>query len=128
VYPKELRYSKEHEWAKVEGTRVRVGITKFAADRLSDVVYVELPKVGSEVAFMQTFGVVESVKAVSDLYSPVSGKVVEINQALVEKPEVINTDPYGEAWMIVVEPRDPGELKRLLDADAYMALIGERQS
>lgn len=128
MYPKELRYSKEHEWAKVEGTRVRVGITQFAADRLSDVVYVELPKVGSEVAFMQTFGVVESVKAVSDLYSPVSGKVVEINQALVEKPEVINTDPYGEAWMIVVEPRDPGELKRLLDADAYMALIGERQS
>lgn len=128
MYPKALRYSKEHEWAKVEGTRVRVGITKFAADRLSDVVYVELPKVGSEVAFMQTFGVVESVKAVSDLYSPVSGKVVEINQALVEKPEVINTDPYGEAWMIVVEPRDPGELKRLLDADAYMALIGERQS
>ncbi len=128
MYPKELRYSKEHEWAKVEGKRVRVGITKFAADRLSDVVYVELPKVGSEVAFMQTFGVVESVKAVSDLYSPVSGKVVEINQALVEKPEVINTDPYGEAWMIVVEPRDPGELQRLLDADAYMALIGERQS
>jgi len=128
VYPKELRYSKEHEWAKVEGKRVRVGITKFAADRLSDVVYVELPKVGSEVAFMQTFGVVESVKAVSDLYSPVSGKVVEINQALVEKPEVINTDPYGEAWMIVVEPRDLSELQRLLDADAYMALIGERQS
>ena len=128
MYPKELRYSKEHEWAKVEGKRVRVGITKFAADRLSDVVYVELPKVGSEVAFMQTFGVVESVKAVSDLYSPVSGKVVEINQALVEKPEVINTDPYGEAWMIVVEPRDLSELQRLLDADAYMALIGERQS
>jgi glycine cleavage system H protein len=128
VYPKELRYSKEHEWAKIEGKRVRVGITKFAADRLSDVVYVELPKVGSDVAFMQTFGVVESVKAVSDLYSPVSGKVVEINQALVEKPEVINTDPYGEAWMIVVEPRDLGELQRLLDADAYMALIGERQS
>ena len=128
MYPKELRYSKEHEWAKVEGKRVRVGITKFAADRLSDVVYVELPKVGSEVAFMQTFGVVESVKAVSDLYSPVSGKVVEINQALVEKPEVINTDPYGEAWMIVVEPRDLSELQGLLDVDAYMALIGERQS
>ncbi|HYM90873.1 MAG TPA: hypothetical protein VEW91_04475, partial [bacterium] len=78
VYPKELRYSTEHEWAKVEGRRVRVGITKFAADRLSDVVYVELPKVGTEVAFMQPFGVVESVKAVSDLYAPVSGKVVEI--------------------------------------------------
>jgi len=128
VYPKELRYSKEHEWAKVEGKRVRVGITKFAADRLSDVVYVELPKVGTEVAFMQTFGVVESVKAVSDLYAPVSGKVVEINQALVEKPEVINTDPYGEAWMIVVEPRGLDELKQLLDAGAYMALIGEQRS
>jgi glycine cleavage system H protein len=128
VYPKELRYSKEHEWAKVEGKRVRVGITKFAADRLSDVVYVELPKVGSEVTFMQPFGVVESVKAVSDLYAPVSGKVVEINQALVEKPEVINTDPYGEAWMIVVEPRDLNELKQLLDAGAYMTLIGAQQS
>lgn len=128
MYPKELRYSKEHEWAKVEGKRVRVGITKFAADRLSDVVYVELPKVGSAVAFMQPFGVVESVKAVSDLYAPISGTVVEINQALVEKPEVINTDPYGEAWMIVVEPRDLNELKQLLDADAYMGLIGAQQS
>jgi glycine cleavage system H protein len=128
VYPKELRYSKEHEWTKVEGTRVRVGITKFAADRLSDVVYVELPKVGTEVTFMRAFGVVESVKAVSDLYSPVSGKVVEVNQALVEKPEVVNTDPYGEAWMILVEPRDLNELKQLLDADAYMALIGEARA
>jgi glycine cleavage system H protein len=128
VYPKELRYTKEHEWVKAEGKRVRVGITKFAADRLSDVVYVELPKVGSEVTFMQPFGVVESVKAVSDLYAPISGKVVEINQALVEKPEVINTDPYGEAWMIVVEPRDPNDLTQLLDATAYMALIGEQQS
>jgi len=128
VYPKELRYSKEHEWAKVEGTRVRVGITQFAADRLSDVVYVELPKVGAEVTFMESFGVVESVKAVSDLYAPVTGKVVEINDGLTEKPEVINTDPYGQAWMIVVEPRDLSELSKLLDADAYMALIGEQRS
>jgi len=128
VYPKELRYSKEHEWAKVEGTRVRIGITKFAADRLSDVVYVELPTVGSEVTFMQTFGVVESVKAVSDLYAPVSGKVVEINAAVVEKPEIINTDPHGAAWMLVVDPKDPGELRQLMDADAYMALIGEQRS
>jgi len=125
VYPTELRYSKEHEWAKVEGNRVRVGITQFAADRLSDVVYVELPKVGSQVAFMQPFGVVESVKAVSDLYAPVSGKVAEINEALAEKPEVINTDPYGQAWMIVVEPTDLGELGQLLDAGAYAALVGE---
>lgn len=128
MYPKELRYSKEHEWAKVEGNRVRVGITKFAADRLSDVVYVELPKVGSQVKFMESFGVVESVKAVSDLYAPVSGMVVEANSALAEKPEVINTDPYGAAWMIVVEPRDLGELDQLLDAGAYMALIGEQVS
>ena len=125
MYPTELRYSKEHEWAKVEGNRVRVGITQFAADRLSDVVYVELPKVGSQVAFMQPFGVVESVKAVSDLYAPVSGKVSEINEALAQKPEVINTDPYGQAWMIVVEPTDLGELGRLLDAGAYAALVGE---
>lgn len=128
MYPKELRYSKEHEWAKVEGRRVRVGITKFAADRLSDVVYVELPKIGTEVAFMQPFGVVESVKAVSDLYAPVSGKVAEINEALAEKPEVINTDPYGEAWLIVVEPRDLGELAQLLDANAYMTLVGAQRS
>ena len=126
MYPTELRYSKEHEWAKVEGNRVRVGITQFAADRLSDVVYVELPKVGSQVAFMQPFGVVESVKAVSDLYAPVSGKVSEINEALAQKPEVINTDPYGQAWMIVVEPTDLGELGQLLDAGAYAALVGER--
>jgi glycine cleavage system H protein len=128
VYPKELRYSKEHEWVKTEGRRARVGITKFAADRLSDVVYVELPKVGTEVVFMQPFGVVESVKAVSDLYAPISGKVVEINEALVEKPEIINTDPYGEAWMIVVEPRDLNELTQLLDAGAYMSLVGEQRS
>ncbi len=129
MYPKELRYSKEHEWAKVEGNRVRIGITKFAADRLSDVVYVELPKVGSQVTFMESFGVVESVKAVSDLYAPVSGTVVEINGALTEKPEVINTDPYGEAWMIVVEPRNlKTELDQLLDAGAYMTLIGEQRS
>ena len=127
VYPKDLRYSKEHEWAKVEGRRVRVGITPFAADRLSDVVYVELPKNGADVTFMQPFGVVESVKAVSDLYSPVSGKVVEVNEALRDRPESINTDPYG-AWMIVVEPRDLGELKQLMDADAYLALIGEQRS
>ena len=126
MYPTELRYSKEHEWAKVEGNRVRVGITQFAADRLSDVVYVELPKVGSQVAFMQPFGVVESVKAVSDLYAPISGKVAEINEALAQKPEVINTDPYGQAWMIVVEPTDLGELGQLLDAGAYSALVGER--
>ncbi len=128
MYPKELRYSKEHEWARVEGRRVRVGITKFAADRLSDVVYVELPQAGAEVKVMEPFGVVESVKAVSDLYAPVSGKVVETNRALAEKPEVINTDPYGEAWMILVEPRDLRELDQLMDAAAYAAMVGEATS
>jgi glycine cleavage system H protein len=128
VYPKELRYSKEHEWAKVEGKRVRVGITKFAADKLSDVVYVELPQRGATVSFMQTFGVVESVKAVSDLYAPVSGTVVETNQALAEKPEIINTDPYGQAWMILVEPKDTKELDQLMDAAAYAAMVGEATS
>jgi glycine cleavage system H protein len=128
VYPKELRYSKEHEWAKVEGKRVRVGITKFAADRLSDIVYVELPQVGSTVSFMQPFGVVESVKAVSDLYAPISGTVVETNQGLADKPEVINNDPYGQAWMIIVEPKDPKELDQLMDAPAYAAMIGEATS
>jgi len=128
VYPKELRYSKEHEWAKVEGKRVRVGITKFAADKLSDVVYVELPQPGATVSFMQTFGVVESVKAVSDLYAPVSGTVVETNQALAEKPEIINTDPYGQAWMILVEPKDTKELDQLMDAAAYAAMVGEATS
>jgi glycine cleavage system H protein len=128
VYPKELRYSKEHEWAKVEGRRVRVGITKFAADKLSDVVYVELPQVGAAVSFMQPFGVVESVKAVSDLYAPVSGRVVVINQGLAEKPEVINTDPYGQAWMILVEPKDLKELEQLMDSTAYAAMTGEATS
>jgi glycine cleavage system H protein len=128
VYPKELRYSKEHEWAKTEGKRVRVGITKFAADHLSDVVYIELPAVGADVKFMEPFGVVESVKAVSDLYAPVSGKVVEINKSLVDKPETLNADPYGQAWMIVVEPASLGEMDQLMDADAYAVHVGEAQS
>jgi glycine cleavage system H protein len=127
VYPKELRYTKEHEWAKIEGKRVRIGVTKFAADRLSDVVYVELPSVGAELKFMEPFGVVESVKAVSDLYAPISGKVVEINTALVEKPEILNSDPYNAAWMVVVEPSNPAEIEQLLDADAYTAHVGEDQ-
>jgi len=128
VYPKDLRYTKDHEWAKLEGKRVRVGITKFAAEHLSDIVYVELPSVGTELKATDTFGVVESVKAVSDLYAPISGKVVEINKALVDKPDMINTDPYGQAWMLIVEPTNLSELDALLDATAYTALTGEAQS
>lgn len=125
MYPKDLRYSKEHEWARLESKRVRVGITKFAADKLTDVVFVELPAVGTKVKFMEPFGVVESVKAVSDLFSPVSGTVVEINAALKDAPEVVNSDPYGKGWMIIVEPDNLRDLEQLMPADKYLALIGE---
>ena len=101
--PADLRYTREHEWAKVEGDRARIGITAFAQEQLGDVVFVELPKVGAQVTGMKTFGVVESVKAVSDLFAPLTGEVVEINAALVKKPETVNSDPYGEGWMIVVK-------------------------
>ncbi len=125
MYPTDLRYSSEHEWARVENGRVRVGITKFAADRLSDVVFIELPAVGAIVTLMEPFGVIESVKAVSDLYAPLSGRVVEINAALADSPEVVNTDPYGRGWMIVVEPKDPRELEALMDVEQYLTAIGE---
>ena len=125
MYPEEYRYSREHEWAKPEDGRARVGITRFAADRLTDVVYVELPPVGAEVRFMQPFGVVESVKAASELYAPVSGRVVEVNERLQDHPELVNQDPHGEGWMIVVEMSDPAELERLMDAQAYRQHVGE---
>lgn len=125
MYPKELRYSTEHEWARVEGGKVRVGITKFAADKLTDVVFVELPEVGAKVKFMQPFGVVESVKAVSDLYAPVTGTVVEVNTKLVDTPEVVNTDPHGRGWMILVKPDDANELNTLMTAEQYAKMIGE---
>lgn len=125
MFPEDLRYTREHEWAKIEDGRVRIGITQFAAERLSDVVFVELPSVGSVVAQLQTFGVIESVKAVSDLYAPISGTVVETNAALTDRPELVNQDPYGEGWMLVVQPADPGELDRLLSAAEYQRLTGE---
>ncbi|HBO85091.1 MAG: glycine cleavage system protein H [Deltaproteobacteria bacterium GWC2_42_11] len=126
-FPKELRYSKEHEWAKIEGSIVTVGITDYAQDSLGDVVYVELPSEGSTVTKEETFGVVESVKAVSDLYSPVSGKVIEVNDALVDSPEVINDDPYGDAWMIKVEIISPAEIEELLAADEYKQFVEEEK-
>jgi glycine cleavage system H protein len=125
MYPKDLRYSTEHEWAKLERGRVRVGITRFAADRLTDVVFVELPAVGAGVRFMEPFGVVESVKAVSDLFAPLSGTVVEVNRALADAPEAVNADPYGKGWMIVVEPSDPRELDKLMPVEQYLKHIGE---
>jgi glycine cleavage system H protein len=121
VYPDDLSYSKEHEWVRQEGTRATIGITSFAADELGDIVFVELPAVGASLSQFATFGVVESVKAVSDLYAPVSGEVVEINDALRDAPELLNSDPFGEGWIAKVELADRTELEGLLDADAYAA-------
>ena len=125
-FPEDLRYTKDHEWARSKDGRVTVGITGFATDQLGDVVYVELPAVGAQVKKGEAFGVVESTKAVSDLYAPVSGKVVEINAPLVDAPEGINEDPYGKGWMIVVAPSNPQELDELLDPKAYTALVQEQ--
>ncbi len=122
--PSDLRYTAEHEWVQaVEDGRVRVGITDFAQAQLGDVVYVELPKVGIKLSAMQPFGVVESVKAASDLYSPLTGTVVAVNAALADAPEVVNADPYGEGWMLVLEPGDAAELGALLTPEAYGELI-----
>ena len=126
-YPAELRYTREHEWAKVEGNRARVGITQYAQDQLGDVVFVELPKVGARVRQMQTFGVVESVKAVSDLFAPLTGEVVEVNQGLTERPEQVNRDPYGAGWLIVIAMADPKELETLMsgaDYETYLQTAG----
>ncbi len=123
--PKDLRYTREHEWAKQEGARVRVGITDFAQEQLGDVVFVELPKVGGKVTQNKGFGVVESVKAVSDLFAPLSGEVVEVNAALPKSPETVNQDPYGKGWMIVIAPSDPKELENLLTAEQYEKLVAE---
>ena len=117
--PKDLRYTREHEWAKLEGASVRVGITAYAQEQLGDVVFVELPKVGAKVAARQPFGVVESVKAVSDLFAPVTGQVAEVNGDLPKTPEVVNQDPYGRGWMIVVTPSAPGDWDQLLTAEQY---------
>ncbi len=125
-YPQELRYTSEHEWAAVEeGGRVRVGITDFAQDALGDVVYVDVPDEGTEVRAGEAFGEVESTKSVSDVFSPVSGRVVERNTALADQPELINQDPYGEGWVAVIEMSDPAELDELMDAEAYRRLVEE---
>ena len=123
--PSELRYTKEHEWVRVEGGLVVVGITEYAADALGDVVYVELPAVGRSLAQAETFGVVESVKAVSDLYTPIAGEVVQINPALAQTPELVNSDPYGVAWMLKLRVADLAVVEKLLDASAYEAFTKE---
>lgn len=123
TYPADLRYTREHEWAKVEGNRARVGITHYAQDQLGDVVFVELPKVGTRVRQMQAFGVVESVKAVSDLFAPLSGEVVEVNESLAQRPEQVNQDPYGAGWMVVIALADEKELGALMSAAEYEAFL-----
>lgn len=126
-FPKDLKYTKEHEWVKVEGNIATVGITDYAQDSLGDVVYVELPQEGATVTKNEPFGVVESVKAVSDLYSPISGNVAEVNDAIVDSPEAINEDPYGDAWMIKVEISSDSDLGDLLSADDYQKFIEEEK-
>ena len=121
--PEDLRYSSDHEWARVEGNRVRVGITDYAQDTLGDVVFVQVPEVWSEVEAGAAFGEVESTKSVSELYAPVSGTIVEVNSDLADTPNRLNEDPYGEGWVCVIEPSDPAQLDQLLDAAGYQALV-----
>ncbi len=121
--PEELRYSKTHEWVKLEGSVATIGITDFAQGELSDIVMVELPKVGASVKAEDSIGVIEAVKAVSDLYSPVSGKIAEVNDKLSSAPETINSDPYGEGWIAKLELADPGEVENLMDAAAYKEFL-----
>ncbi|OTE99460.1 glycine cleavage system protein GcvH [Halorubrum sp. SD612] len=117
--PDDRRYLESHEWATTGGDTVRIGVSDFAQDELGDVVFVELPDVGDEIAADESFGVVESIKAVSDLYAPVSGEVVAVNEDLFDRPELVNEDPYGEGWMLEVAPTEGGDAEGLLDADAY---------
>ncbi len=123
--PDDLRYTKDHEWVRLQGKRATVGITDFAQSELTDVVYAELPKIGKVVKAGEVLGTVESVKAVSEILAPLSGKVVEVNKALEDTPEVVNQDPYGKGWMVVLEVADPNEVKHLMDAATYRKRVGE---
>jgi len=126
-FPEDLRYTKEHEWARDEGNgRVRVGITDHAQDALGDVVYIDVPDVGTAVEANQAFSEVESTKSVSDVYAPVSGTVVERNQLLVDRPELVNEQPYGDGWIVVLEMSDPKQLGSLMDAAGYRAFLEEQ--
>lgn len=125
-FPEELRYTEEHEWVMVEDEVVTIGITDFAQDSLGDVVFVELPEVGTLVEVGKPFGVVESTKAVSDVYAPVSGEVVEVNEELPDTPEVINTSPYEDGWMIKIRFSDKSQIDDLLDAGAYQEFVAEQ--
>ncbi|MGG4264594.1 glycine cleavage system protein GcvH [Peribacillus simplex] len=121
--PKELRYTKEHEWVKTEDGTVRIGITAFAQSELGDIVFVELPEIGDELKANEPFGSVESVKTVSELYAPISGKVVEVNEDLSDNPEYVNESPFEKAWMIVLEPSNSSDIEKLMSAEEYESLI-----
>jgi glycine cleavage system H protein len=121
--PKELRYSEDHEWIKVEGNKARIGITEFAQSELGDIVFMELPEVGDEITLGESFGSVESVKTVSELNAPISGKIVEINEELGDEPQFVNESPYEKGWMIVVELSDESQIDNLLSAEKYEAMI-----
>ncbi len=125
-FPEDLRYSREDEWARAEGERVRIGISDYAQQQLGDIVFVELPEVGATIAAGDSFGVVESVKAVSDLFAPIGGTVTAVNEALTDAPEQVNEAPYGDGWMIEVEPSEISDLDGLLDAEGYAAYVAER--
>ncbi|NLE47773.1 MAG: glycine cleavage system protein GcvH [Sandaracinaceae bacterium] len=122
-FPTDVKYTKEHEWARVEGDLVRVGVTRYAVDQLGDVTLVDLPSVGDSVTADERFGDIESVKTVSELFSPISGEIVEINPLVDEAPETVNEDPYGEGWFMLVRPSDPSQLDGLLDAAGYESFI-----
>lgn len=122
--PAELKYTREHEWIKVEGNTATVGITDFAQGELGDIVFVELPKPGAAVQQMKPFGTIEAVKAVSDLFSPVTGKIIEVNQALDRDPMVINRDPYHAGWIIKIQVSDKSQIEQLLDSGSYKSIIG----
>ena len=121
--PAELRYSNDHEWVRVDGTTARIGITDYAQDALGDVVFVQLPQIGTVVGAGDTFGEVESTKSVSDVYAPISGTVVAVNDALADNPGLLNDDPYGDGWLCTIEPSDDSELGALLSADGYRELV-----
>jgi glycine cleavage system H protein len=126
MYPSDYRYTKDHEWIKVEGSSGTIGITDYAQHELGDVVFAELPKVGALIKSGESFGTVESVKAVSDIFSPVSGEITEINSALMDSPETINRDPHGSAWLVKMRLTDPKEVSGLMDAAAYETFIAEQ--
>jgi glycine cleavage system H protein len=125
MYPEDLKYTREHEWARVDGNRASVGITDYAQESLGDIVYVDIPPVGTTVTAGERFGEVESTKSVSDLYSPVTGTIVDRNGDLDKSPEIINSDPYGRGWLVIVEITESGQLGSLMDADAYTKLVTE---